>query len=54
MLESTRDGRENLRCRRFHREDGHNNERKCNPKSDRGLISNIFKELKKMDSRKIK
>jgi hypothetical protein len=24
------------------------------PKSDRGLISNIYKELKKMDSRKIK
>jgi hypothetical protein len=23
-----------------------------NPKSDRGLISNIFKELKKLDSRK--
>ena len=23
-----------------------------NPKSDRGLISNIYKELKKMDSRK--
>jgi hypothetical protein len=25
-----------------------------NPKSDRGLISNIYKELKKMGSRKIK
>jgi hypothetical protein len=25
-----------------------------NPKSDRGLISNIYKELKKVDSRKIK
>ena len=24
-----RDGRENLRCRRFHREHGHNNQRKC-------------------------
>jgi hypothetical protein len=24
-----------------------------NPKSDRGLISNIYKELKKMDSRKL-
>jgi hypothetical protein len=24
------------------------------PKSDRGIISNIYKELKKMDSRKIK
>jgi len=23
-----------------------------NPKSDRGLISNIYKELKKLDSRK--
>jgi hypothetical protein len=23
-----------------------------NPKSDRGLISNIYKELRKMDSRK--
>jgi hypothetical protein len=26
---NTRDGRENLRCRRFHREHGHNNQRKC-------------------------
>jgi hypothetical protein len=25
-----------------------------NPKSDRGLISNIYKELKKLDSRKPK
>jgi hypothetical protein len=25
-----------------------------NPKSDRGLMSNIYKELKKLDSRKIK
>ena len=25
-----------------------------NPKSDRGLISNIYKELKKLNSRKIK
>jgi hypothetical protein len=25
-----------------------------NPKSDRGLISNIYKELKNLDSRKIK
>jgi hypothetical protein len=24
-----------------------------NPKSDRGLISNIYKELKKLDSRKL-
>ena len=27
--QNTRDGRENLRCRRFHREHGHNNQRKC-------------------------
>jgi hypothetical protein len=27
--ENTRDGRENLSCRRFHREHGHNNQRKC-------------------------
>jgi hypothetical protein len=25
-----------------------------NPKSDRGLVSNIYKELNKLDSRKIK
>ena len=27
--QNTRNGRENLRCRRFHREHGHNNQRKC-------------------------
>jgi hypothetical protein len=27
--QNTRDGRENLRCRRFHREHGHNNKKKC-------------------------
>jgi hypothetical protein len=27
--QNTRDGRENLRCRIFHREHGHNNQRKC-------------------------
>jgi hypothetical protein len=27
--QNTRDGRENLRCRRFYREHGHNNQRKC-------------------------
>jgi hypothetical protein len=27
--QNARNGRENLRCRRFHREDGHNNQRKC-------------------------
>jgi hypothetical protein len=27
--QNTRDRRENLRCRRFHREHGHNNQRKC-------------------------
>jgi hypothetical protein len=27
--QNTRDRRENLRCRRFHREYGHNNQRKC-------------------------
>jgi hypothetical protein len=27
--QNTRDGRENLRCRRFHREHGYNNQRKC-------------------------
>jgi hypothetical protein len=26
--QNTRDGRENLRCRRFHRKHGHNNQRK--------------------------
>jgi hypothetical protein len=27
--QNTRDGRENLRCRRFHGKYGHNNQRKC-------------------------
>jgi DNA-binding protein H-NS len=27
--QNTRDGRENLRCRRVHRKHGHNNQRKC-------------------------
>jgi hypothetical protein len=27
--QNTRDGRENFRCRRFHRKHGHNNKRKC-------------------------
>jgi hypothetical protein len=32
--QNTRDGRENLRCRRFHREHGHNNQRKCKMQKD--------------------
>jgi hypothetical protein len=32
--QNTRDGRENLRCRRFHREHGHNNQRKCKMHTD--------------------
>jgi hypothetical protein len=35
--QNTRDGRENLRCRRFHREHQHNNQRKCK----KILIQNI-------------
>jgi hypothetical protein len=27
--QNTRDGRENLRCRRFHKKHGQNNQRKC-------------------------
>jgi hypothetical protein len=27
--QNTRDGRQNLRCRRFHRKQGHNNKKKC-------------------------
>jgi hypothetical protein len=30
--QNTRDRRENLGCRRFHREHGHNNQRKCKMK----------------------
>jgi hypothetical protein len=30
--QNTRDGRENLKCRRFHRKHGHNNHRKCKKK----------------------
>jgi hypothetical protein len=36
---NTRDGRENLRFRRFHREHGHNNQRKCKIQKD--LTQNI-------------
>ena len=32
--QNTRDRRENLRCRRFHREHGHNNQRKCKMQKD--------------------
>ena len=32
--QNTRDGRENLRCRRFHRDHGHNNQRKCKMQKD--------------------
>ena len=32
--QNTRDGRENLRCRRFHRKLGHNNQRKCKMQKD--------------------
>ena len=32
--QNTRDGRENLRCRRFHREHLHNNQRKCKMQKD--------------------
>ena len=39
--QNTRDGRENLRCRRFHREYQHNNQRKC--KMQKILTQNIHK-----------
>ena len=32
--QNTRDERENLRCRRFQREHGHNNQRKCKTQKD--------------------
>jgi hypothetical protein len=32
--QNTRDGRENLRCRRFYREHRHNNQRKCKMQKD--------------------
>ena len=32
--QNTRDGRENLRCRRFHRKDGYNNQRKYKMQKD--------------------
>jgi septal ring factor EnvC (AmiA/AmiB activator) len=32
--QNKRDGRVNLRCRRFHREHGHNNQRKCKMQKD--------------------
>jgi hypothetical protein len=32
--QNTRKGRENLRCRGFHRKHGHNNQRKCKMQKD--------------------
>ena len=32
--QNTRDGRENFRCRRFHREHKHNTQRKCKTQKD--------------------
>jgi hypothetical protein len=32
--QNIRDGKENLKCRRFHREHGHNNQRKCKMQRD--------------------
>jgi hypothetical protein len=32
--QNIRDGRENLKCRRFHRKHGHNNQRKCKMQKD--------------------
>ena len=32
--QNTRDGRENLRCRKFHREHCHNNQRQCKMQKD--------------------
>jgi hypothetical protein len=34
IQQNTRDGRENPRCRRFHREHWHNNQRKCKMQKD--------------------
>jgi hypothetical protein len=39
QLQNTRDGREHLRCRRFHRKHGHNNQR--NAKCKKILTQNI-------------
>jgi hypothetical protein len=38
--QNKRDGRENLRCRRFHREHQHNNQRKCKMQK-KSLTQNI-------------
>jgi hypothetical protein len=32
--QNTRDGRKNLKCRRFHRKHGNNNQRKCKMQKD--------------------
>jgi hypothetical protein len=46
--QNTRDGRENLRCRRFHREHGHNYQK--NAKCKKILTQNIQKIHDKMRS----
>jgi hypothetical protein len=53
--QNTRDGRENLRCRRFHKEHGHNNQRKCkmqkDPKSKHPRIPGHNEKTKPTDNR---
>jgi hypothetical protein len=53
--QNTRDRRENLRCRRFHRKHGHNNQRKCkmqkDPKSKHRGNPGHNEKTKPMDNR---
>jgi hypothetical protein len=41
--QNTRDGRENLRCRKFYRKHGHNNQRKC--KMQKKILTQNIQEI---------
>ena len=54
--QNTRGGRENLRCRRFHRQHQHNNQRKCkmqkDPNSNHPGNPGHNEKIKPMDKRR--
>jgi hypothetical protein len=51
--QNARDGRENLRCRRFQREHRHNNQRKCKMQKETQNIQEIQDTMRRPNLRKI-